>query len=178
MPDKKKRPITAGELLAQLNKDPEFVRRQREREQKRLAEVAKLRAELRPEQDPLLADLAKVGHPVESVWDLVNSKAKYPTAVPVLVKYLRIARHPVLREGIARALTVPEARGAPAREILELKRSADDQSKNEVRFALANALAKTGDASMAAEIETMISDPRFADLHNILSLVLKKIAAR
>ena len=175
----KKQSMTVKEWLARLNNDPEFVRRQQERERKRSAEVAKLRAELKPEQDPLLAELAKAGYPVESVWDLVNTRTPYPTVVTILVKYLRIARHPVLREGIARALSVPEARGAPARDLLEeLKRRADDQSKNEARFALANALATAGDDSMRTDIETMIADPRFDDLHETLRLVLTKIAAR
>jgi len=178
MSSAKKKPVTAVELMARLQSDPDWVRRNAEREQKRATAVAELRAELKPEQDPLLAELATVGWSVTSVWDLVNTKEKYPAAIPVLAKYLRIARHPVLREGIARALTVAEARGAPAREILaELRRRAEEP-KNEARWALANALTAAGDANMMEEVEAMIADPRFQDLHAILKLVLKKIAAR
>lgn len=178
MSESKRRPISAKELIAQLRKNPDWVRRNEERECKHRAAVAQTRAELKPEQDPILLELAEVGHPVSSVWDLVNAKVRYPAAIPVLTKYLRLARHPVLLEGIARALSVPEAKGAPAREVLrELQRRADEP-RNGARWALGNALSVIGDTSMKEQIEAMLVDPRYQDLYAILQLVLKKIVER
>src|SRR5580704_11266041 len=104
--------MTAEALMALLEADPEWVRRRAERDARRAAEIAKRRAELEPEQAPLRRELAEeAGLSVRSVWELVNMSAPYPKAVPVLLRHLPIARHPSLREGIARALTVQEAEG-------------------------------------------------------------------
>jgi hypothetical protein len=78
-----------------------------------------------------------VGLNVSSISDLVNMSAAYPQAVPVLLRHLAMARHPVLRDSLARALTVREARGIAGGPILrELKRESD----SEARWAMANAL--------------------------------------
>ena len=171
---KKKNPVTAGEFLKQLSQDPDFVRRDQEREQKR----RELEAKLRTNEQPLVVALIKAGCKVNSVWDLVNTTATYREAIPVLLKHLQLEYHPRVLEGIARALTVPEARGQPAKVILtELIRQAD-KDKGQLRFALANALATAGHASMRSDIESLLADPRFADLRDVLLLVIKKISSR
>jgi hypothetical protein len=119
--------ISAGELMSRLQSDPEWVRENAKREAQHRARVEQRRQELRPEETPLLAELAAVGINVDSIWDLVNAKWPYQAAIPVLSAHLQRARHPVLREGIARALTVPEARGIAGRIILaELQRPYDE----------------------------------------------------
>ena len=57
----------------------------------------------------LEGDLAAVGVHVESVYDLVNTAARYDAAVPVLIKWLPIATGFNEKEGVARALAVPWA---------------------------------------------------------------------
>jgi len=74
--------------------------REREREERR--------ARLRAEQEPLLADLRRVGWNVESVWDLVNTSTRYAEAIPILLRHLLFPYSDRTREGIARALAVPE----------------------------------------------------------------------
>ncbi len=173
----RRKPTTATELLKQLQSDPDWVRRNREREEAQAARVAKLRAELRPEQEPLLQELSAVGWPVTSVWDLVNTKKRYPEAVPILTAYLRCARHPVLREGIARALTVSEARGEPAKILLQELASCIGEA-TEVPFALANALATAGDSSMIGALLLLRADPKSSALVPVLDLVIQKIEKR
>ncbi|MDP9122188.1 MAG: hypothetical protein M3O15_12635 [Acidobacteriota bacterium] len=109
------------------------------------------------------------------MWDLVNSSASYPAAIPVLLKHLKIARHPVLRAGIARALTVREARDVAGRGILDELKQRVDESPNEARWALANALIVAADASMAEEIEALSKGARCVDLRERLQLALKKL---
>jgi hypothetical protein len=169
--------VTADELLSRLHSDPAWVLLNRKREEAHAAAVAKLREELRPEQDPMLRELSLVGWHVESVWDLVNTKKRYSEAIPVLAAYLPRARHPVLREGIARALTVREARGGSAKIIFQelLKSTGEDLN---VRFALANALATTGDASMLSALLDLRADPESSNLAPILELAIQKIQSR
>jgi hypothetical protein len=169
-----KKAMTAAEALTSMRSDPEFVRRAEEREQNRKAVETRLAGEERN----LLADLAAVGFDVGSVWELVNSPNPYPSAIPILCKHLSLPYDTKIREGIARALTVREARGTPGRIILtELQRPVE-QSPRAVRWALANALTVAGDVSMIEQLESHIADPRFGDVREILKLAVQKISAK
>lgn len=165
--------VSASELMGRLQSDPEWVRDNAKREAEHKAAVEQRREELRPEQTPLLAELAAVGIKVDSIWDLVNAKWSYPTAVPVLSAYLQRARHPLLREGIARALTVPEARGAAGHVILaELQRP---YAQHAERWVLANALTVVADETMADAIEGLIANDDYADVRERLTTALQKL---
>jgi hypothetical protein len=120
--------MSAAELMRRLHSDPDWVRENAEREAQHKAAVQQGREEMKPEQTPLLADLAAAGVKVDSVWDLVNAKWPYAAAIPVLAAHLQCVRHAILREGIGRALTAPEARGPAARAMLsELQRPISKQ---------------------------------------------------
>jgi hypothetical protein len=95
----KRKGKTAAELMAELKADPEFVARQREQEQTRLRKEA----EFQKAEAPLVNALKEVGVSVESVWDLVNTAAPYPKAVPSLLEHLQRPYPERVREGIARA---------------------------------------------------------------------------
>lgn len=162
--------ISAAELIARLQKDPEWVQKDAEREIKRKAKEAELRAD----EAPLIIDLDAVGIKVVSVWDLVNSSANYADAIPVLYTHLSRAYRAETKEGIARALTVVNARGSAARFILcELQSSLEKNTPHSVRWALANALTVVADSSMVKEIKTMISDNNFKDIHERLKVALR-----
>ena len=105
----------------------------------------------------------------------MNAKWPYPTAIPVLSAYLQRTRHPVLREGIARALTVPEAHGVAGRIILAELQRPYDQSPHAVRWVLANALTVVADESMAGAIETLVADDQYADVHERLKTALRRL---
>jgi hypothetical protein len=169
--------ISAAEFLAQLHSDPEWVRQNEEREARHKAKVAQLQHELEPEEGPLVAELAEKGYRVSSVWELVNTKTSYPTAIAVLTKYLPRSQHPVLRNGIARALTVPEARGVAGREILDELKADKDPFGSEERWALANALTVAADRSMVDDIKAMIDDVGYEDVHERLRTALKNLRA-
>lgn len=166
--------MTASELMNRLNSDPEWVRRQQERESARKA----MESQLTAEEAPILADLANAGYSVNSVWDFVNTKLSYPTAIPVLCKHLKLPYHPKIREGIARALTVKEARGIAGYEVLdELKRRANE-SPDEARWMLANALTVIADASMIDDIKRLLEDSRYTPERGVLRRALKKASAK
>jgi hypothetical protein len=103
---KKRRPITAAELSAELQANPEFQAAKRERDAK-LAERVRW---LQIEEQPILADLREIGRNVESIWDLVNTATNYREAVPILLKHLQLPYSDTTRDGIARALAVPDAK--------------------------------------------------------------------
>jgi len=175
MKSKSSKSISAAELMSRLHSDPEWVRENDKREAEHKAAAERRREELRPEQTPLLVELASVGIKVDSVWDLVNAKWSYPAAIPILSAYLQRVHHPLLREGIARALTVPEARGVAGQVILSELQRPPDQSPHSVRWVLANALTVVADETMADAIEGLVANDDYADIRERLATALRKL---
>jgi hypothetical protein len=151
----KRKGMTAEEALAQLQTDPAFRAR-------RAAQEAKLRERtarrLKAEQ-PLIADLARAGYAVESVWDLVNTRAGYSSAVPVLIDHLQRNYPDDVREGIARALAVPAAKTA-WQLLIKLYDEATDDTPNQMKTAFACALsgAAGADDAMLDDIARLVRD--------------------
>jgi hypothetical protein len=164
--------MSAAELMSRLKSDPDWVRQNEERESKRRSAEEKFRVE----EEPILSDLSEVGYRVNSVWDLVNSSSSYPKAIPVLLKHLHRSYHPRIREGIARALAVREARGIAAEEILDELKHVGEEAPG-LRWALANALTVVADAKMAGKIEALAKDARYKDVGEPLKLALSKLAS-
>lgn len=78
--------VTAGELMAKLAHDEDYQRTKEADDAQRQARVQ----ELHDAERPIVADLRRAGVDVDSVWDLVNTSAPYPNALPVLVKHLEL----------------------------------------------------------------------------------------
>jgi hypothetical protein len=165
---------SAGELMVRLQNDPDWVRRDQERQAREAARESQLDAEERA----IVAELACAGYRVKSVYDLVNTATGYPEAIPILQKHLPLPYDSTIREGIARALTVKEARGPAGRAILDELKRRGGEPPSTARWALANALTVAGDASMVQEIEALISDPRYANERSILGQALKRLTHR
>ena len=124
--------------MADLQRNPEFVARQKAREE----EVSKRLEESRLEQGNLLADLKSVGVSAGSVWDLVNTREKYAAAIPVLVRHLSRPYSRRVKEGIVRALTVDYAGDLALCELQRQHQNEADDS--ELRWVLENAIAIAG----------------------------------
>ena len=97
---------TASEFIAELQSDPAFRARQQQLERKR----RETERALRQAEQPLVQALSSVGIEIESVWNLVNSATPYPRAIPILLDHLKRPYPDAVREGIARALAVPQAK--------------------------------------------------------------------
>ncbi|MFD2426503.1 hypothetical protein ACFSUI_23540 [Ralstonia solanacearum] len=102
--ERRKSSLTAADLVAKLQANPEFLRKQQEQEQARSERVARIHAE----EAPLLADLHAIGLSINFVSDLVNTTERYEEAIPVLLRHLLMPYSDVTRETIARSLAVPE----------------------------------------------------------------------
>ena len=165
--------IGASDLLKRLRSDPEWAAREKARDEHITAERARLRAN----EQPIVTDLHAIGWAVDGVWDLVNSRESYPEAVPVLVAHLDRPYDWRIREGIIRALTVPEARGDPARRILDEFKRADNENEF-VRWALANALTVIADRTMIEEIEALLVAERQENVVRLLRSAVRKARKR
>ena len=100
---RKRTGMSATDLMAELQNDPEFQARKRARDA-----VFQARAEaLSKAEQPTVADLRAVGVDVDSVWDLVNTSVPYPAALPVLLDHLERGGYPDrVMESLGRALAV------------------------------------------------------------------------
>lgn len=165
---KKKRAtgISAADLMADLNADPEFVAKRACAEHERLERVA----EWRRAEAPLVAELRAAGLTVESAWDLVNTASPYPGALRILLDHVRRPYPARVREGIARALAVPAAKfGWSA-----LKRLYSDEQDHEVKDALAVALAAIADAEVIDEVIALARDGRHGASRLLLLSALER----
>ena len=169
--------MSAADLTKHLQSDPDWVRQNVERVSQREAAAEQLRQEYRHEEIPLLSELANLGVKIDSIWDLVNAKSAYPSAISTLTAYLQGVDHPRLREGIARALTVPEARGIADRVILEELQRPSGQSPHSVRWALANALTVVADKGSVDTMRALIADDSYLDIRERLKAALKNAKA-
>ncbi|WP_395708200.1 hypothetical protein [Reyranella sp.] len=112
-------PLSNAEL-AKLTAE-EFVRlkltddekhRLREINRERARQREKRTARLLAEGQPIVADLRAIGRNVTSVWDMLKIPNRHADAIPVLLKHLRLPYSDRTREGIARALAIPDAKDA------------------------------------------------------------------
>ena len=140
---KRRRRVTAAELMAELAKDPEYLAMREEQERRMAAFVA----EFADEEALISKEAATVGYRITSVWDFVNSDphpvlerefvGPYDRAYPMLVRHLRLEHHSRVREGVIRALTVRDGGELVWRALLD---EFDRETDAELKWVLANAL--------------------------------------
>lgn len=163
-----KKRITAAELMAKLNGDPEFVAK-RERQE---AERNRRETEYRLAEAPLVDELRAAGFQVQSAWDLVNTAVPYPKAVPILLAHLPQDYPPAVREGIARALAVREA--SRGWEVLtQLYR---DEQEVRVKDGLAVAIAAAANDELIGDVILLARDKRQGPSRVLLLSALERSA--
>lgn len=161
------KPVTATELIKRLNTDPDYLKMRREKDALQKAKSASIRSE----QTALLADLKSVGWVVKSVWDLVNTSARYEDAVAVLLKHLQRPYSDRVKEGIARALAVPDAAWAWSFLLAEYKEAPEESG---FKDGLAVALAATSSDEVIGQLVDIAKDPANGGSRLLLLRVLKK----
>jgi len=160
------KPITATELMKQLAADPEFQRKRSEK----AAQLSLERARLEAEERPLVEDLRAAGWPVQSVWDLVEEATPYPEAIPVLLSHLKKPYSDAIRDGIARALAVPDASIGWS----TLRSEYEAAPNGRVKMGLAAALAAASTDEVMSELLALINDPTNNDSNILLLHGLKR----
>jgi len=129
--------------------------------------------ELKAEDRKVVEALRFAAIRVDSVHDLVNSRAPHAGAIPTLIRMLHEVRHPRIREEIARALAVKEARDV-AGELVQVFRSMPAETGPEMsaKWAVGNALAVTGSDAIVEDVVEILRDPRHGWSRAMLPLAL------
>lgn len=138
-----RKPGTAQELLDALAADPAY----QEMRKRKDAEHAAFVAEFADEERVIAEEAKTLGYAITSVYDFVNNDphpvlerpfiGPYDRAYPMLVRHLRLPHHPIVKEGIIRALTVRDGGEAVWQPLYQ--EFTRETNKN-LRWVLANAL--------------------------------------
>lgn len=132
------------------------------------------------DKEMVVTALRRCGLNVSSVWRLVNTSEVYGDAVPVLIEMLGKVEDLGEVEGIARALTVKEARPLAAPPLIaKFRRLIDDRSERAgaVRWAIANALTVVADKELTDDIVELLALPESGSARQMLALALGKLKA-
>ena len=122
-------------------------------------ELRRREAAWREAEAPLVAELRAAGLSVDSAWDLVNTTAPYPAVLPILLEHLGRPYPDRVREGIARALAVPESSfGADTLLDLYRREPAETDAKQGLAVASATAAA-SGPTSSSSSPATRPTAP-------------------
>ncbi|HET6585411.1 MAG TPA: hypothetical protein VFG69_18260 [Nannocystaceae bacterium] len=143
-----------------------------ERQQQQDAQLQRRVSELRRAEAPLLEELRAAGCTVESAWDLVNTTASYSGALSILLDHLPRPYPGAVREGIARALAVRDAKFAWD----ALTRLYREEQEERVKDGLAVAIAAVADAELIGEVIALARDPRHGSSRLLLLSALERSA--
>lgn len=143
----RQKPISARELVDQLENDPLYLAR-REAKEAKLKPTWEARAK---DQAELVQEIRNCGYAIDSVYDLVNNEphaiierkftGSYKRAYPVLLRHLDLPHERIIREGIIRALTVKDGgREVEDALLLQFLSESDQHTKWVIAIALSVAM--------------------------------------
>jgi HEAT repeat protein len=147
--------VTAGDLLADLEQDPEYQRRQVEvqrQQQQNIEEYLTAAA-------PVLQDLAQAGVHVDRISADQLIQQDYKAAIPILLRWLQRVDNLRIKEAIVRSLSVPWAKPTAAPALVDAFRQAPDDPPG-LKQAIGNALSIVADDSVFQDIVALARDKR------------------
>ena len=149
--------MSAAELAAQLQRDPEYQAREKEKERTRLARAAATHGDAAR----VIQELVAAGFPVNSLADLRREQSAYVRAIPILLAWLPRIENSDVKQDIVRCLSVPWAKSLAAAPLVEAFRLADDSSETGLRWAIGNALEVVGDDAVLDDMIELAKDRRY-----------------
>jgi hypothetical protein len=158
MATKRKGYMTLAEHHAQLKAEgkwDDYVARTKARDE----ETARKEREYTDAEAPIVQELQAAGSGVSSVWDLLSTKQPYPRLIPILFAHLDRPYPERVREGIARALAVPESRPLWD-EIVNRFLAETDTTTHGMKWALHLAIAAAADISVVDTLIRLAVDRR------------------
>jgi hypothetical protein len=167
-----KKPTTGEELLAELARDPDYVRRKARQE----AQHKRHWERVSRDEEPIVADLIAAGAPrMQSLWDLVERKAPLTEAsARVLLDHLGRGHRPWTKETIARALAFAPA--AMADDVTAaFRRERDVFARPMLALAVTEMAIRGGDVERgAAVVSDLLSDATDGDTRSVVDGGLRR----
>lgn len=161
-------PKSAAELMAELNADPDYVARMRQRDRQQTENVDNYRRAA----EPILLELAASGFKVQSLGELRHSGTEYPAAIPILLRWLPKVENAQVKEDLVRTLSVPWAAPEAVPVLISEFQKSDDQPHDGLRWAIANGLAVTADDAVFDQLVALVTDRKYGKEREMLALAL------
>jgi HEAT repeat protein len=130
-----------------------------------------------PGEEPILAELTSAGFKSRSLADLRHSGIRYRDAVPVLLDWLPKITDRKVKTEIVRALSVPWAKPAATRPLIEQFRQVDaavDPTGTGLRWTIGNALEVLFDDASFDELVELAEDRHYGKARQMVVLGLGK----
>jgi hypothetical protein len=135
----------------------------------------KMKIEWAKLQNELVLELNKNGNSITTIWDLVNTKTKYPDGtVDILIKHLVLNYHDTIKEGIVRSLMVKEAKGIAVHALINEYESTD-KKKHNLRWIIGCVIGYLATKEHIDWIETTILDKKNGGSRSGLIVPLVKL---
>ena len=169
--------ITAKELMDQLMQDPDYVAKLREDERKQQQN----RTNYHNAAEGVLNDLRDIGYDLETVGELVyqfgRTHTPYNDAIPVLMRWLPQVSYISLRDDIIRTLSVPWAKPAATRLMIEqfYREETSFASTAGLRWTVGNALEVIADDSVFEDLIKIVKNREFGRDREMVALALGKM---
>jgi hypothetical protein len=165
----KKSWITAEELMAQLQQDPEYLQQQAERERAHAERVQRSRAAA----EPVVRELRRAGFAVEMPEDLARRYAPVPgPAIDILLAWLPRVEDEGVRVTMVRAL-------AASREPFDgrpLARAFEESRSETFRWVIGNTLALAHPTGLAEWVARAVADPASGKARETLAVATARLA--
>lgn len=131
----------------------------------------------------LLQDLAESGVKVEDIWEVVQTRQRYPKSVPVLIDWLEHLGERVtagqgqqrLREALVRSLTTPDARPVAAPLLIREMVRAANAGEWAIAWAAGNGLAVVSDDTVYEDVKRLAQDQSLGKAREMLALALARM---
>lgn len=161
-------PKSAAELVAELQCNPTYVERTRDREKEQQRNAANYAAAA----EPVLRDLVASGLRVTAIGQIRKHRSNYQTATPILLRWLSKIEDIQVKEDIVRTLSVPWAKPDAAKPLLREFEGADDASGTGIRWTIANALEVVADDSVFDEVLCLAQNRSYGKAREMLVTAL------
>lgn len=124
-------------------------------------------------EEPLVQELRTAGLAVDSVWDFVNGKVEagvHAQVLPILLKHIERPYPDAIRDGMARAMAVPEAKFAWP---MLVKLYGQEQGRR-TKDGLAVAISNVADDETLDEVIALVRDTRYGESRVLLLSALER----
>lgn len=163
----KPKPVSAKELMSRLEENATFVVARARRD----ADHEERTADLRRAEAPLVDELRRLGHDVESASDLMGAKRLDRKTISMLLDHLQRDYPGPIREGIARALAVKQVKELGWTTLVRICR--EDPEKC-VRDGAAVAIAAAADDNVLDDVISLLRDERLGTTRVLLLSALER----
>jgi len=121
---------------------------------------------------PIEIELRLAGVAIRSISDFLRDAVASDIAIPILLKWLPIADDPAVKETIVRALSIPSARPAATRPLIQQFRKLPLAENEGIKWAIGNALSVIADDSAFDAIRDLVQDRQHGRAREMLTVAL------